>query len=182
MTPSQCLLTASQIWYTLCRAKLRSQPRSWLRCLCRGVAVAWIAKGDFVGQGSRFTGQFWTEVMRLVGTKQSMSTAFHPQTDGQTERANGILGDMLRAYVSPEQDNWDECLDAAEFAVNIAWQEAVRATPSELNFGHHPITPVSVLVEQNSRETVAKAFFNRIAQGIQCARACMEAAQQWYKH
>jgi hypothetical protein len=129
----------------------------------------------------RFTGQFWTEVMRLVGTKQSMSTAFHPQTDGQTERANGILEDMLRAYVSPEQDDWDECLDAAEFAVNNAWQEAVRATPFELNYGHHPTTPVSVLVEQNSRETVAKAFVDRIAEGIQRARACMEAAQQRYK-
>jgi hypothetical protein len=130
---------------------------------------------------TRFTSQFWTEIMRLVGTKQSMSTAFHPQTDGQTERANAILEDMLRAYVSPQQDDWDECLDAAEFAINNAWQEAVRATPFELNYGHHPTTPVSVLVEQNSRGTVAQSFVDRIADGIQRARACMEAAQLRYK-
>jgi hypothetical protein len=73
----------------------------------------------------RFTSECWTEIMLMVGNKQSMSSTFHPQTDGQTEQANDILEDMLRAYVSPEQDNWDECLDAAEFAINNAWQEAV---------------------------------------------------------
>jgi hypothetical protein len=129
----------------------------------------------------RFTSECWTEIMRLVGTKQSMSSAFHPQTDGQTELANAILEDMLRAYVSPQQDDWDECLDAAEFAINNAWQEAVRATPFELNFGHHPTTPVSVLVEQNSRDTVAKALFDRISDGIKRDREHMEAAQLRYK-
>jgi hypothetical protein len=45
-----------------------------------------------------------------------MSTAFHPQTDGQTERVNRVLEDMLRHYVSSVQDDWDELLDCAEFA------------------------------------------------------------------
>jgi hypothetical protein len=119
--------------------------------------------------------------MRLVGMKQSISTAFHPQTDGQTERANAILEDMFRAYVSPEQYDWDECLDAAEFAVNNAWQEAVRATPFELNYGHHPNTPVNVIVQENSKDAVAKAFVDRIAEGIQRACACVEVVQQPYK-
>jgi hypothetical protein len=129
----------------------------------------------------RFTSECWTEIMLMVGNKQSMSSIFHPQTDGQTEQANDILEDMLRAYVSPEQHNWDECLDAAEFAINNAWQEAVRATPFELNYGHHPTTPVSVLVEQNSRDTVAKALVDCVSDGIKRAREHMEAAQLRYK-
>jgi hypothetical protein len=119
--------------------------------------------------------------MRLVGMQQSISTAFRLQTDGQTERANAILKDMLRAYVSLKQDDCEECFDVAEFAVNNAWLEAVRATPFELNYGHHPNTPVSVLVEENSKVTVARAFIDRIAEGIQRARTCMEVAQHRYK-
>ena len=48
---------------------------------------------------SRFTGHFWTELLRLIGTKQNMSTSFHPQTDGQTERMIRIMEDMLRHYL-----------------------------------------------------------------------------------
>ena len=51
-----------------------------------------------------------------------MSTAFHPQTDGQTERVNRSLEDMLRHYVNPMLNDWDDHLDAVEFAVNNAWQ------------------------------------------------------------
>jgi hypothetical protein len=71
-----------------------------------------------------------------------MSTAFHPQTDGQTERVNRVLEDMLRHYVSLVQDDWDELLDCAEFAVNNAWQESIKNTHFFLNFGQHPRTPI----------------------------------------
>jgi hypothetical protein len=57
-----------------------------------------------------------------------MSTAFHLQTDGQTERVNRILEDMLRHYVTPTQDDWDMYLSLVEFAYNNAWQESIRTT------------------------------------------------------
>ena len=129
----------------------------------------------------RFTSVFWQEVMRLVGTKQSMSTAFHPATDGQTERCNSILEGMLRHYVSEDQSDWDECLDAAEFAVNNAWQESVRATPFELNFGQQPHMPVSVLVGHNAKAPAAKELVDKITKGVEKARACMQFAQDRYK-
>jgi hypothetical protein len=129
----------------------------------------------------RFTSAFWQEVLRLIGTKQSMSTAFHPQSDGQTERVNSILEGMLRHYVSEDQTDWDECLDAAEFAVNNAWQESVRATPFELNYGQQPHMPVSVLVEHNAKVPAAKELVDRIAEGVRRARACMSSAQGRYK-
>jgi hypothetical protein len=129
----------------------------------------------------RFTSAFWQEVLRLVGTKQSMSTAFHPQSDGQTERVNSILEGMLRHYVSEDQTDWDQCLDAAEFAVNNAWQESVRATPFELNYGQQPNMPVCVLVEQNAKAPTAKELVDRITEGVRRARACMQSAQDRYK-
>jgi hypothetical protein len=129
----------------------------------------------------RFTSSFMTEVMRMVGTKQSMSTAFHPQSDGQTERMNRILEDMLRHYVAPDQSDWDQHLDAAEFAVNNSWQESTRETPFVLNYGHAPNTPMSMLVQQDSRVPAAKALVQRIAEGIARAKEFLLKAQDRQK-
>ena len=64
-----------------------------------------------------------------------MSTAFHPQTDGQTEKLNRTLEEMLRAYVTYKQDQWDEYLPAAEFTYNNSKQASTGFTPFELDCG-----------------------------------------------
>jgi hypothetical protein len=86
---------------------------------------------------------FWIELTRLLGTKLKMSTAFHPQTDGQTERSNRVLEDYLRHCISPSQNGWDEWLPQAEFLVNNVWQESIKNTPFMLNFGQQPRTPLN---------------------------------------
>eukprot|EP00983_Pelagomonas_calceolata_P063475 1147747-Pelagomonas_calceolata.AAC.1 len=68
--------------------------------------------------GPRFTSNVWKALFKRLGTNLNMSTSHHPQTDGQTERANRTVEDMLRAYVAPFQTDWDEHLVAAEFAHN----------------------------------------------------------------
>ena len=67
--------------------------------------------------------------MASMGTKLKMSTSFHPQTDGQTERVNRMIQEYLRHYVSAEQDDWDELLPLAEFALNDSYQESIGTTP-----------------------------------------------------
>ena len=54
----------------------------------------------------RFTSHFWKSFMQILGTELAMSTAYHPQSDGQTERANRTFEDMLRGFVGPRQDDW----------------------------------------------------------------------------
>ena len=61
----------------------------------------------------RFTGRFWTTLFKLVGTELLMSSSYHPQTDGQTERINTLLEDYLRHYVTVDRKNWLEFLDIA---------------------------------------------------------------------
>jgi len=56
----------------------------------------------------RFTSVFWKQLTSLVGTNLAISTAYHPETDGQTERANRTLKGMLRAFVGPHHDDWDK--------------------------------------------------------------------------
>ncbi|POM80724.1 Reverse transcriptase [Phytophthora palmivora] len=73
---------------------------------------------DFVSdRDPRFTARFWQEVFTLLGTQFSMSTADHPQTDGQTERVNRVLVDLLKSYAHSFH-NWSDCLPMAEFAIN----------------------------------------------------------------
>lgn len=90
----------------------------------------------------RFTSHLFQEVCRLLHCKQAMSTAFHPETDGQTERTNRVVEEVLRHYVSPRQDDWDKWLFAVEFAINNAYNEATQTTPFFMNYGQHPLTPV----------------------------------------
>src|SRR3954470_5102000 len=59
---------------------------------------------------ARFTSNFWQALFKMLDTRLAMSTSFHPQTDGQTERTNRTLEQILRNYVSYKQDNWDQCL------------------------------------------------------------------------
>jgi len=67
-----------------------------------------------------------------------MSTAFHPETDGHTERMNRTLQEYLRHYVNYQCDNWEALLVWAEFAINNAVQESTKFTPFYLNYGKHP--------------------------------------------
>ena len=122
-----------------------------------------------------FTSAFWEDVSALLDTKLSRSTAFHPTSDGQTERTNRTLEEMLRHYVSPVRDDWDELLDAAEIAVNNAWQESIRNTPFFLNYGQHPPTPLSVDVD--TKAPAAKAFTGDLVQAEELAKESWRSAQ-----
>ncbi|KAG3056132.1 hypothetical protein PI125_g25608 [Phytophthora idaei] len=88
----------------------------------------------------RFTARFWQEVLTLLGTQLSMSTADHPQTDGQTERVNRVLGDLLKSYAHSFQQ-WSDCLPIAEFAINNSVHASTGHTPFYVNAMRHPRLP-----------------------------------------
>lgn len=87
---------------------------------------------------AKFTSRFWREVHRILGVRLLMSTAFHPQTDGATERANRSIGQILRAVVTPDQTNWVEQLPMVEFALNSSVSRSTGFAPFELNYGTMP--------------------------------------------
>jgi hypothetical protein len=76
--------------------------------------------------------------MALLRTNHKLSTAFHPQTDGQTERLNQTLEQYLRSYVNHQQDNWVHILLIAQFAYNSAMTEATKVSPFFANYGYQP--------------------------------------------
>ena len=71
-------------------------------------------------RGSLFTSKFWSLLCYFLDIKRRLSTAFHPQTDGQTERQNSTMEAYLRAFVNFEQNDWARLLPMAEFAYNNA--------------------------------------------------------------
>ncbi|GJP44800.1 hypothetical protein CLOM_g4215, partial [Closterium sp. NIES-68] len=89
----------------------------------------------------KFTSMFWKELMSLLGTKLTMSSAYHRQTDGQIERLNQIVEQLLRAAWKDEVSKWDLHLPVLEFAYNNATYAATRQTPFFLYYGRHPLTP-----------------------------------------
>jgi len=89
---------------------------------------------------SRFTSEVWKEFLRLSGIRPRMSTAFHPQTDGQTKRLNQTIEAYLRAFVGKEQDNWVALLPMAEFAYNNSVTAGNGMSPFYANYGFHPVT------------------------------------------
>jgi Chromo (CHRromatin Organisation MOdifier) domain/Integrase core domain len=89
-------------------------------------------------RGSTFTSRWWTEVLAQLKIKPNLSTAFHPETDGQTERTNQSVEQYLRTYVNYLQDDWFDLLPIAEFAHNNAYHSSIGMTPFYANYGYHP--------------------------------------------
>jgi hypothetical protein len=85
-----------------------------------------------------FTSTFWKRLNELIGTKLNMSSAYHPETDGSTERANRTITQMLRQCVSPTQKDWVSKLPAIELAINSARSEVTGYAPFFLNYGRIP--------------------------------------------
>lgn len=89
-------------------------------------------------RGPQFKSTFWSELLRLLDIKPTLSTAFHPQTDGQTERVNSCLEQYLRCFVDYQQDDWFDLLPYAEFAYNNSHHASIGTSPFFANFGYHP--------------------------------------------
>jgi RNase H-like domain found in reverse transcriptase/Reverse transcriptase (RNA-dependent DNA polymerase)/Integrase zinc binding domain/Integrase core domain len=91
----------------------------------------------------RFTGSFWRALWERCGTKLAMSTAYHPQSDGQTERQNRTLEETLRSYVNERGSDWDLHLAAAEIAYNSSVHAVTKQTPFKLDGGIDARLPIN---------------------------------------
>jgi len=96
-----------------------------------------VSKKILSDRGPQFALKFMEEFTKVLGTKRQLLMAYHPQTDGQTERINKEIGTFLWHYVSYQQDNQTDWLAVAEFQYNDKKYAATGRTPFKLNFGKH---------------------------------------------
>ncbi|KAJ9564382.1 hypothetical protein OSB04_000348 [Centaurea solstitialis] len=102
-----------------------------------GVPLSIISDRD-----SRFTSMFWNSFQREMGSEIKLSTAYHPQTDGQSERTIQTLEDMLRACIIDFGGSWEKHLPLIEFAYNNSYHSSIQAAPFEVLYGRKCRTPL----------------------------------------
>ncbi|KAD5507730.1 hypothetical protein E3N88_15433 [Mikania micrantha] len=102
-----------------------------------GVPISIISDRD-----SRFMSRFWQTLQNALGTQINMSTAYHPQTDGQTERTNQTLEDMLRSCVIDFGGSWDIHLPLVEFSYNNSYHTSIQCAPFEALYGRKCRSPI----------------------------------------
>ncbi|GKE98269.1 putative reverse transcriptase domain-containing protein, partial [Tanacetum coccineum] len=102
-----------------------------------GVPVSIISDRD-----SRFASGFWRSLQKALGTDVNISTAYHPEIDGQSERTIQTLEDMLRACVIDFGKSWDRHLPLVEFSYNNSYHSSIKAAPFELLYGQKCKSPI----------------------------------------
>ncbi len=102
----------------------------------------------------RFTATFWKELWSILGTKLRMSSARHPQTDGQTERVNRVIEDILRSFCDKYPKQWGNLLPLVEFAINQAVHSSTGHSPFYINYLKEPRTPITLAVPDSRRSSM----------------------------
>jgi hypothetical protein len=99
-----------------------------------------IPKQVISDRDTRWRNEFWSEICTLMGMKRALTTAYHPQADGQTEILNQTLEIALRAYVGPSRSDWSDHLDALKLSYNSTPHTSTGFSPAYLLRGYHPTT------------------------------------------
>ncbi|KAJ9555926.1 hypothetical protein OSB04_010540 [Centaurea solstitialis] len=140
-----------------------------------GVPLSIISDRD-----SRFTSRFWDGLQEGLGTKLKLSTAYHPQTDGQSERTIQTLEDMLRSCVIDFGGNWDTHLPLEEFAYNNSYHSSIGMAPFEALYGRKCRTPTCWL-EAGEKQFAGPEIIQETADKMKGIRECLKAAQDRQK-
>ncbi|WVZ75793.1 hypothetical protein U9M48_023824 [Paspalum notatum var. saurae] len=119
--------------------------------ISRIVCLHGVPKRIISDRGSQFTSRFWEQLHDSLDSKLRFSTAYHPQTDGQTERTNQILEDMLRACAIQYGTSWDKSLPYAEFSYNNSYQASLKKSPFEALYGRRDAEQQIKMVRENLR-------------------------------
>ncbi|KAL0549215.1 hypothetical protein IC582_013696 [Cucumis melo] len=140
-----------------------------------GVPVSIVSDRD-----ARFTSKFWKGLQTAMGTRLDFSTAFHPQIDGQTERLNQVLEDMLRACAMEFPGSWDSHLHLMEFTYNNSYQATIGMAPFEALYGKCCRSPVC-WGEVGEQRLMGPELVQSTNEAIQKIRSRMHTAQSRQK-
>ena len=129
----------------------------------------------------RFTSAMWEAFCAKFGIKNARSTAFHPQTDGQTERVNRTIEQMLRTYIQSQQDEWPRLLPALELAYNCASHSSTGLSPFEIMIGENPLRAHDLELTETVTYELTPPMTKAFQMLVDRASAHIEHAQQLQK-
>jgi transposase InsO family protein len=130
-------------------------------------------------RGTQFTSKFWQSLFKILQVKINLSSAYHPQMDGQTERVNQVLEQYLRCFINYHQDNWVDLLPVAEFAYSNTFQESIHQTSFFTNYGYHPrFDSLNLSLAKNP---AMQDLVTRLLEIHKDMKARLVEAQEWQK-
>ncbi|GJR70981.1 putative reverse transcriptase domain-containing protein [Tanacetum coccineum] len=135
-------------------------------------------------RNSQFTSRFWQSLQKALGTQLDMSTVYHPETDGQSERTIQTLKDMLRACVIDFGKGWEKHLPLVEFSYNNSYHASIKATPFKALYGRKcrsPVCWVEVGDVQLTRPEIIQETTEKIVQNRQLLQAARDRQRMAYK-
>ena len=126
-------------------------------------------------RGPQFAAEFMRELNTILGIQTKLSTAYHPQMDGQTERLNQDVEQYLRLFVSQRQNDWSEWITCAEFAYNNKVHSMIKVSPFYANYGQH--SRMDIELRRASKSEPAKEFAEHMKEihkeaGAELSKAC----------
>jgi len=130
-------------------------------------------------RGPQFAAGMTKELNKMLGIETKLSMAYHPETDGQTERTNQELEQYLRMYVNHRQNNWAKWLAIAEFAFNNKVHTATRSSPFQVNYGREP--RMGFDIRKKGRNEKAEEFVKEMKERHEEARAALIKSQEEMK-
>ena len=128
-----------------------------------------------------FTSKFWLLLRYFLGIKQRLSTAFHPQIDGQTKRQNSTMEAYLQVFINFKQNDWAKLLLIAEFVQNNAKNVSTGHTPFELNCGYYPRMSYKKDVDPHSQSKLAVKLSAKLRELIVVCQENLHDAQELQK-
>ena len=143
--------------------------------LLHGIPISIILDRD-----PRFTSRFWGKLQEALGTRLNFSTAFHPQTDGQSERVIQIMKDMLRSCVIDYEGSWDRHIPLVEFVYNNSFQSSIGMAPYEALYGRKCRTPLC-LTELSEKKVIGPDLIQETEEKVKMIRERLKIANDRHK-
>jgi hypothetical protein len=148
--------------------------------IARIVCLHGVPKKIVSDRGTQFTSRFWEKVHETMDTRLNFSSTDHPQTDGQTERVNQILEDMLRTCALKDSKSSDKCLPYAEFSYNNSYRKSLRMSPFEVLYGRKCRTPL-FWNEPGENQVFGSEILRKVERQVQLVRENLQLAQSRQK-
>jgi hypothetical protein len=148
--------------------------------MSRIVCLHGVAKKIVSDRRTHFTSMFWERLHETLDTQLCFSSAYHPQIDGQTERVNQILEEMLRACALQYGRSWDKSMSYAEFSYNNSYQESLKMAPFEMLYGRRCRTPL-FWSETGEREVFKPDILEKEEKQVCMVRENLRVAQSRQK-
>jgi hypothetical protein len=148
--------------------------------MARIVCLHGVPKKIVSDRGSQFTSRYWKKLHKSLDTRLNFSSAYHPQTNGQTERTNQVLEDMLRACALQHGGSWDKSLPYAEFSYNNSYQASLKMSPFEALYGRKCRTPL-YWDQTGERQLFGPEIIQEAEEQVQQIRENLRTAQSRQK-